>query len=117
MKSNEENENKASEGDHQLNNDNFISSYNSNNPNKLNFMHINPANIIKLREVFMINNLKKQVINFKQILKSKDEEIAGMKNNSKVAKLQILENEFRIKNEENFSLKENFEALKEAFDE
>ena len=32
-------------------NDNFISNYNNNNPNKLNFTHINPANIIKLREV------------------------------------------------------------------
>lgn len=35
-------------------NDNFISNYNSNNSNKLTFTHINPGNIIKLREVQLI---------------------------------------------------------------
>lgn len=32
--------------------ENFIDNYNKNNPNKLTFSHINPGNIIKLREVF-----------------------------------------------------------------
>lgn len=32
-------------------NDNFISNFNNNNPNKLSFTHINPSNIIRLREV------------------------------------------------------------------
>lgn len=65
----------------------------------------------------MINNLKKQIINFKQILKEKDEELTNLKTNSKVSKLQLLENEFRLKKEENFSLKENLEELKEAYQE
>ena len=39
----------------------------------------------------MINNLKRQVINFKQIVKSKEDEISNLKNNSKIAKLQSLE--------------------------
>lgn len=113
MKSNEDvnNDIKGSEGN------NFIEAYNKNNPNKLSFQHINPANIIKLREVFMINNLKKQVLNFKQILKEKEEELMSLKNNSKVVKLQLLETEFRIKKEENFTLKENLDALKEAYQE
>ncbi len=65
----------------------------------------------------MINNLKKQILNFKQILKEKDEELTNLKANSKVSKLQLLENEFRVKREENFTLKENLEELKEAYQE
>ena len=65
----------------------------------------------------MINNLKKQILNFKQILKEKDEELTNLKANSKVSKLQLLENEFRVKREENFTLKENLEDLKEAYQE
>jgi hypothetical protein len=65
----------------------------------------------------MINNLKKQILNFKQILKEKDEELTNLKANSKVAKLQLLENEFRVKREENYTLKENLEDLKEAYQE
>lgn len=116
MRGNEEAaDNKAENSDVKENN--FISNYNNNNANKLMFAHINPANIIKLREVFMINNLKKQIMNYKQILTDKDDEISKLKNNSKVAKLQVLENEFRNKNEENYSLKENLDALKEAYEE
>jgi hypothetical protein len=65
----------------------------------------------------MINNLKKQILNFKQILKEKDEELVNLKVNSKVAKLQLLENEFRLNREENFTIKENLEELKEAYRE
>ena len=65
----------------------------------------------------MINNLKKQVNHFKQILKSKDDELSNLKTNSKVAKYQIIENEYKIKNEECFILRENFCNLKEAYDE
>ena len=63
----------------------------------------------------MINKLKRQVINFKQIVKSKEDEISNLKNNSKIAKLQSLETEYLKKNEENYFLKENLENLKQAF--
>ena len=63
----------------------------------------------------MINNLKRQVINFKQIVKSKEDEISNLKNNSKIAKLQSLETGYLKKNEENYFLKENLENLNQAF--
>lgn len=65
----------------------------------------------------MINSLKKQVNHFKVILKSKDEELTNLKTNSKVAKYQIIENEYKIKSEECFIMRENFGNLKEAYDE
>lgn len=61
----------------------------------------------------MINNLKKQISNFKQILKIKEEEISNMKNSSKIAKYVLLEQEYKIKSEEAFSLKELSEKQKE----
>jgi hypothetical protein len=93
----------------------------NNKGNKMNFTSINPASIIKLREVifqskkvFMINSLKKQIANFKQILKNKEEEIHHLKSSSKVAKFQILENEYRIKMEEYYQIKENFDKMKDS---
>ena len=65
----------------------------------------------------MINNLKRQVLNFKQIVKSKEEDIANLKNNSKVAKLQSIEIEFRKKNDENYALKESLDSSKRICDE
>lgn len=65
----------------------------------------------------MINNLKRQVLNFKQIVKSKEEDIANLKNDSKVAKLQSIEIEFRKKNDENYALKESLDSSKRICDE
>ena len=62
----------------------------------------------------MINNLKKQINDFKQIIKIKDEEISNLKINSKVSKYNILENEYKVKNEENFVLRENLNRLKDT---
>jgi len=62
----------------------------------------------------MINSLKKQISNFKQILKMKEEEINFLKNSTKVAKFQLLENEYRLKMEEYFQIKDNFEKMKDS---
>lgn len=62
----------------------------------------------------MINSLKKQIANFKQILKAKEDEIKHLKNSSKVAKFQILENEYRLKMEEYYQIKESFDKMKDS---
>ena len=62
----------------------------------------------------MINSLKKQIASFKQILNSKEEELYHLKSSSKVAKFQILENEYNIKMEECFQLKENSDKMRES---
>lgn len=63
----------------------------------------------------MINSLKKQISNFKQIIKMKEEEILFLKSSTKVAKFQLLENEYRIKMEEYYQIKDNFEKMKDSF--
>lgn len=63
----------------------------------------------------MINNLKRQINSYRQIVKEKDEELSSLKLNSKVSKLQNLESEFKNKNEELFVLKNNFKKINEAF--
>ena len=62
----------------------------------------------------MINSLKKQISNFKQILKMKEEENIFLKNSTKVAKFQLLENEYRLKMEEYFQIKDNFEKMRDS---
>jgi hypothetical protein len=62
----------------------------------------------------MINSLKKQISNFKQIIKMKEEEILFLKSSSKVAKFQLLENEYRIKMEEYYQIKENFDKMRDS---
>jgi hypothetical protein len=63
----------------------------------------------------MVNSLKKQINDFKQIVKAKDEEINSLKVNSKVVNYINLENDYKNKNEENFILKDNLNKIKEAF--
>ena len=62
----------------------------------------------------MINSLKKQIASFKQILNSKEEELHHLKSSSKVAKFQILENEYKLKMEESFQMKENFDKMRDS---
>jgi hypothetical protein len=62
----------------------------------------------------MINSLKKQISNFKQILKHKEEEILTLKTSSKVAKFQLLETEYRQTTEDYFQVKEGFEKMKDS---
>jgi hypothetical protein len=62
----------------------------------------------------MINSLKKQISNFKQIIKMKEEEIVFLKSSTKVAKFQLLENEYRIKMEEYYQIKDNFDKMKDS---
>jgi hypothetical protein len=62
----------------------------------------------------MINSLKKQISNFKQIIKMKEEEILYLKSSTKVAKFQLLENEYRIKMEEYYQIKDNFDKMKDS---
>ena len=84
---------------------------------KIKFHSVNAANIIKLREVFMINNLKRQINSYRQIVKEKDEELSSLKLNSKVSKYQTLESEYKNKNEELFLLKNNFRKINDAYSE
>ena len=65
----------------------------------------------------MINNLKKQVNDFKQIVKTKDEEIINLKINSKEGRFKTLESEHKGKNEEIFILRDSMNKLKEALKE
>jgi hypothetical protein len=65
----------------------------------------------------MINNLKRQINSYRQIVKDKDEELNSLKLNSKVSKYQNLETEFKTRNEELFMLKNNYKKINEAFSE
>ena len=65
----------------------------------------------------MINNLKRQINSYRQIVREKDEELTNLKTNSKVSKYQNLETEFKSKNEELFVLKKNFGKINDVLSE
>lgn len=94
--------------------------YTDNNPK----LHFQSGNINKLREVlkitnqvFMINNLKKQISNYRQIVKEKNEELSDLKVSSKVSKYKNLECEYKQRNEELFLLKNNYKKINQAYSE
>ena len=61
--------------------------------------------------MFVINNLKKQVTSLKLIVRAKDEEILGMKQNVKYTKFALLESEYQKKVEEWGIVKQHNEFL------
>jgi len=67
---------------------------------------------IRLREVFVINSLKKQVFNLKSSLKKKEEEIENFKNNLKCAKYSKLEFNYNNNLNSFIKTKKNFENVK-----
>lgn len=74
-------------------------------------INLNPNSLIKLREIYVINFLKSQVGQLKAIINDKKEEIAILKENSKVSKISQLEIENQAIKNENIQLKLNFERI------
>jgi chromosome segregation ATPase len=89
---------------------------------------ISPNNFIRLREIFVISSLKKQITQMRQIIQQKDEELDNIKLNSKVMKYAKLEysynnnltelNQFKKENENlKINLEDTISKFKELFDE
>ena len=90
---------------------------NSNNYNNNNTITVSPQNYVRLREVYIINSLKNQIINLKKIINEKDDNISNLKNNEKIVNFVKIENELRSQNEELVFYMESYEKLKANFDE
>jgi hypothetical protein len=71
-------------------NENNENNKNEKNENESNF-NLSIKSLIRMREVYVINNLKKQINTMKNSLRKKDEEIEEFKKNIKSAKYSKLE--------------------------
>ena len=78
---------------------------------KVDKINLNANSIIRLREIYVINFLKNQVNQLKNIVNEKTEEIDNLKSSSKVCKVSQLEEDLKIKLNENEQLKLNYENL------
>ncbi len=65
----------------------------------------------------MINNLKRQVLEYKSLLLAKDEELSNIKLNGKVTKFIEVESKLRTAYEELNILTEQFNILKNSYNE
>jgi len=72
-------------------------------------------NYVKLREIFVINSLKKQVLNMKNLLKRKDEEIENYKSNLKCAKYSKLEFNYNNNLNSFIKTKKDYESVKKIY--
>jgi chromosome segregation ATPase len=92
--------------------------------NQCSAMNVSTNTFIRLREVYVINNLKKQISQLKKIISGKDEEIESFKSNIRCAKYSKLEYNYsnnlnqliQIK-KENESLRINFEEISSKYTE
>jgi len=87
-------------------------------------MNVSTNTFIRLREVYVINNLKKQISQLKKVMQSKDEEIENYKNNIRCAKYSKLEynysnnlNQLIQLKKENENLRHNYEEVSSKFSE
>jgi predicted nuclease with TOPRIM domain len=81
-------------------------------------MNVSANTFIRLREVYVINNLKKQISQLKKVISSKDGEIESYKNNVRCAKYSKLEfnysnnlNQLIQIKKENENLRNNYEEI------
>lgn len=116
---------KSEDGSTELNN---LNNQNSQNNQENADFCITPSNFIRLREVFVISSLKKQITQMRQIIQQKEEELENIKLNSKVMKYAKLEytynnnltelNQYKKENEYlKFNLEETIGKFKEISDE
>jgi len=87
-------------------------------------MNVSANTFIRLREVYVINNLKKQIIQLKKVIGAKDEEIENFKANVRCAKYSKLEfnysnnlNQLIQLKKENETLKQNYEDISSKYSE
>ena len=81
-------------------------------------MNVSPNTFIRLREVYVINNLKKQINQLKKLIAAKDDEIESFKSNVRCAKYSKLEfnysnnlNQLIQIKKENDTLRNNYEEI------
>lgn len=87
-------------------------------------MNVSANTFIRLREVYVINNLKKQISQLNKVIAAKDEEIEGYKSNIRCAKYSKLEfnysnnlNQLIQIKKENETLRNNYEEISSKFTE
>lgn len=87
-------------------------------------MNVSANTFIRLREVYVINNLKKQISQLKKVISSKDDEIESFKNNVRCAKYSKLEfnysnnlNQLIQIKKENENLRNNYEEITSKYSE
>lgn len=80
-------------------------------------MNISPNTFVRLREVYVINNLKKQISNLKKTIVNKDEEIEGFKNNIRCAKYSKLEYNYSTNLSQLIQIKKDNEILRSNCEE
>ncbi len=87
-------------------------------------MNVSGNTFIRLREVYVINNLKKQINLLKKVISAKDEEIENFKSNVRCAKYSKLEfnysnnlNQLIQIKKENEILRNNYEEISSKFTE
>lgn len=87
-------------------------------------MNVSANTFIRLREVYVVNSLKKQISQMKKVIAKKEEEIEGFKSNLRCAKYSKLEYNYannlnqliQIK-KENETLRSNFEDITTKYTE
>jgi predicted nuclease with TOPRIM domain len=91
---------------------------------KASSLHVPNTTFMRLKEVYMITNLKRQNAQYKKNLQEKDEEIEGYKNNLRCAKYSKLEynysnnlNQLIMIKKENESFKNNIEEITSKYAE
>lgn len=84
----------------------------SNSKSKHQNLRLNWKSYIRLRELFVINSLKKQVGSFKALIKQKDEEIENLKSNLKCAKYSKLEFNYNKNLNSFIKTKKDYENVK-----
>jgi len=87
-------------------------------------MNVSANTFIRLREVYIINNLKKQISQLKKVISSKEGEIESYKNNVRCAKYSKLEfnysnnlNQLIQIKKENENLRNNYEEISSKYSE
>lgn len=80
-------------------------------------MNISPNTFVRLREVYVINNLKKQISNLKKTIVDKDQEIEGFKNNIRCAKYSKLEYNYSTNLSQLIQIKKDNEILRSNCEE
>jgi len=85
-------------------------------------LNVSANTFIRLREVYVINSLKKQVNQLKKVISAKDQEIENYKNNVRCAKYSKLEfnysnnlNQLIQLKKENENLRQNFEDISSKY--
>lgn len=84
---------------------------------KANALNVQSSTFTRLKEVYIINNLKKQNLQLKKIISAKDEEIESFKNNIRCAKYSKLEYNYSNNLNQLIQLKKENENLRNSLEE